>query len=238
MSAPVLEVERLVAGYGGAVAVDGASLSLAAGELLAVIGANGAGKTTLIRAIAGMVRPMAGRIRHRGQDITGWTSDRVCERGIAQVAEGRQVFPSLSVLENLRAGALLRRSRAREAANLERVMALFPRLGERRGQAAGTLSGGEQQMLAIGRCLMAEPELILFDEPSLGLAPAMVDMVFGVVRRLHAEGLPMILVEQNVRDSLEICDRALVLEGGAVVAEGPGTEMLASDRVREAYLGL
>ncbi|MFN6954318.1 MAG: ABC transporter ATP-binding protein, partial [Acetobacteraceae bacterium] len=176
MSAPVLEVERLVAGYGGAVAVDGASLSLAAGELLAVIGANGAGKTTLIRAIAGMVRPMAGRIRHRGQDITGWTSDRVCERGIAQVAEGRQVFPSLSVLENLRAGALLRRSRAREAANLERVMALFPRLAERRGQAAGTLSGGEQQMLAIGRCLMAEPELILFDEPSLGLAPAMVDM--------------------------------------------------------------
>lgn len=238
MSAPVLEVERLVAGYGGAVAVDGASLSLAAGELLAVIGANGAGKTTLIRAIAGMVRPMAGRIRHRGQDITGWTSDRVCERGIAQVAEGRQVFPSLSVLENLRAGALLRRSRAREAANLERVMALFPRLAERRGQAAGTLSGGEQQMLAIGRCLMAEPELILFDEPSLGLAPAMVDMVFGVVRRLHAEGLPMILVEQNVRDSLEICDRALVLEGGAVVAEGSGAEMLASDRVREAYLGL
>lgn len=238
MSAPVLEVERLVAGYGGAVAVDGASLSLAAGELLAVIGANGAGKTTLIRAIAGMLRPMAGRIRHRGEEITGWTSDRVCERGIAQVAEGRQVFPSLSVLENLRAGALLRRSRAREAANLERVMTMFPRLAERRRQPAGTLSGGEQQMLAIGRCLMAEPELILFDEPSLGLAPAMVDMVFGVVKRLHAEGMAMILVEQNVRDSLEICDRALVLEHGAVVAAGTGAELLASDRVREAYLGL
>ncbi|MCS6932461.1 MAG: ABC transporter ATP-binding protein [Acetobacteraceae bacterium] len=238
MSAPVLEVERLVAGYGGAVAVDGASLSVGAGELLAVIGANGAGKTTLIRAIAGMVRPMSGRIRHRGEDITGWTSDRVCERGIAQVAEGRQVFPSLSVLENLRTGALLRRSRAREAANLERVMALFPRLAERRAQAAGTLSGGEQQMLAIARCLMAEPELILFDEPSLGLAPAMVEMVFGVVRRLHAEGMAMILVEQNVRDSLEICDRAIVLEGGAVVAEGSGAELLASDRVRAAYLGL
>jgi branched-chain amino acid transport system ATP-binding protein len=238
VSAPVLEVERLVAGYGGAVAVDGASLSLAAGELLAVIGANGAGKTTLIRAIAGMLRPMAGRIRHRGEEITGWTSDRVCERGIAQVAEGRQVFPSLSVLENLRAGALLRRSRAREAANLERVMTMFPRLAERRRQPAGTLSGGEQQMLAIGRCLMAEPELILFDEPSLGLAPAMVDMVFGVVKRLHAEGMAMILVEQNVRDSLEICDRALVLEHGAVVAAGTGAELLASDRVREAYLGL
>jgi branched-chain amino acid transport system ATP-binding protein len=236
--APVLEAERLVAGYGGAVAVDGASFALGPGELLAIIGANGAGKTTLIRTIAGMVRPMAGRIRHRGEDITGWTSDRVCERGIAQVAEGRQVFPSLSVLENLRTGALLRRSRAREAANLERVMTLFPRLAERRAQPAGTLSGGEQQMLAIGRCLMAEPELIMLDEPSLGLAPAMVEMVFGVVRRLHADGVPMILVEQNVRDSLEICDRALVLEGGAVVAEGSGAELLASDRVREAYLGL
>jgi branched-chain amino acid transport system ATP-binding protein len=233
-----LEVERLVVGYGGAVAVDGASFALRQGELLAIIGANGAGKTTLIRAIAGMVLPMAGRIRHRGEDITGWTSDRVCERGVAQVAEGRQVFPSLSVLENLRTGALLRRSRARESANLDRVMTLFPRLAERRAQAAGTLSGGEQQMLAIGRCLMAEPELIMLDEPSLGLAPAMVDMVFGVVRRLHADGMPMILVEQNVRDSLEICDRALVLEGGAVVAEGTGAELLASDRVREAYLGL
>ena len=238
MSAPVLEVERLVVGYGGAVAVDGASFALRPGELLAIIGANGAGKTTLIRAIAGMVRPMSGRIRHRGEDVTGWTSDRVCERGVAQVAEGRQVFPSLSVLENLRTGALLRRSRAREAANLDRVMTLFPRLAERRAQAAGTLSGGEQQMLAIGRCLMAEPELIMLDEPSLGLAPAMVDMVFGVVRRLHADGMPMILVEQNVRDSLEICDRALVLEGGNVVAEGSGPELLASDRVREAYLGL
>jgi branched-chain amino acid transport system ATP-binding protein len=234
----VLEAERLTVGYGGAVAVDGASLSVGAGELLAVIGANGAGKTTLIRAIAGMVRPMGGSIRHRGADITGWTSDRVCERGVGQVAEGRQVFPTLSVAENLRAGALLRRARAKEAQNLDRVYALFPRLAERRAQAAGTLSGGEQQMLAIGRCLMGEPELIMFDEPSLGLAPAMVDMVFGVIRGLRAEGIPMILVEQNVRDSLEICDRALVLEGGRVVAEGTGAELLASDRVREAYLGL
>jgi branched-chain amino acid transport system ATP-binding protein len=238
MNLPVLEAEGLVAGYGGAVAVDGVSFRLAAGELLAIIGANGAGKTTLIRALAGMLRPVAGRIRHRGQDITGWTSDRVCERGIAQVAEGRQVFPSLSVLENLRTGALLRRSRARAAANLERVFALFPRLAERRAQPAGTLSGGEQQMLAIGRCLMAEPEVILFDEPSLGLAPAMVEMVFAVVQRLRSEGLAMILVEQNVRDSLEICDRALVLEAGRVVLAGTGAELLASDRVREAYLGL
>jgi branched-chain amino acid transport system ATP-binding protein len=234
----VLEAERLTVGYGGAVAVDGASLAIGAGELLAVIGANGAGKTTLIRAIAGMVRPMGGSIRHRGTDITGWTSDRVCERGVAQVAEGRQVFPTLTVVENLRAGALLRRARAREARNLDRVYALFPRLAERRAQAAGTLSGGEQQMLAIGRCLMGKPELIMFDEPSLGLAPGMVDMVFGVIRGLRAEGIPMILVEQNVRDSLEICDRALVLEGGRVVAEGTGAELLASDRVREAYLGL
>ncbi len=238
MSGPVLEVEQLVVGYGGAVAVDGASLTLRTGELLAIIGANGAGKTTLIRAIAGMVRPIEGRVRHRDVDITGWTSDRVCERGIAQVAEGRQVFPTLSVLENLRTGALLRRSRGEEARNLDRVLSLFPRLAERRAQAAGTLSGGEQQMLAIGRCLMAAPELILFDEPSLGLAPSMVDMVFGVLRRLHADGMAMILVEQNVRDSLEISDRALVLEGGRVVAGGTGTELLASDRVREAYLGL
>jgi branched-chain amino acid transport system ATP-binding protein len=148
------------------------------------------------------------------------------------------VFPSLSVLENLRTGALLRRSRARVAANLERVFTLFPRLAERRTQPAGTLSGGEQQMLAIGRCLMAEPEVILFDEPSLGLAPAMVEMVFAVVRRLRGEGLGMLLVEQNVRDSLEICDHALVLEGGRVVLAGTGAELLASDRVREAYLGL
>jgi branched-chain amino acid transport system ATP-binding protein len=238
MSVPVLEAEGLVAGYGGAVAVDGVSFRLAAGELLAIVGANGAGKTTLIRTLAGMLRPAAGRIRHRGEDITGWTSDRVCERGIAQVAEGRQVFPSLSVLENLRTGALLRRSRARVAANLERVFTLFPRLAERRTQPAGTLSGGEQQMLAIGRCLMAEPEVILFDEPSLGLAPAMVEMVFAVVRRLRGEGLGMLLVEQNVRDSLEICDHALVLEGGRVVLAGTGAELLASDRVREAYLGL
>ena len=238
MSAPVLEVERLVAGYGGAVAVDGASLSLAAGELLAVIGANGAGKTTLIRAIAGMLRPMAGRIRHRGEEITGWTSDRVCERGIAQVAEGRQVFPSLSVLENLRAGALLRRSRAREAANLERVMTMFPRLAERRRQPAGTLSGGEQQMLAIGRILRTGARLLLLDEPSEGLAPVIVQQIGRTIRELKARGFTVLLVEQNFRFAQTVADRHYVMEHGRVVDMVANADLSASLERLHEYLGV
>jgi branched-chain amino acid transport system ATP-binding protein len=202
------------------------------------VGANGAGKTSLIRAIAGMLRPARGRILFRGQDIAGWPSHLVCNLGIGQVAEGRQIFPSLSVRENLRMGAMLPRARARWAANLDRVIALFPVLAERLAQAAGTLSGGEQQMLAIGRCLMGAPELVMFDEPSLGLAPAVVQDVLRTIRDLNREGLTCLLVEQNVAVSLKLASRAYVLENGRVTLCGSGRELLDDDRVRSAYLGM
>jgi len=171
-------------------------------------------------------------------DVTGWSSHRTCEAGIGHVAEGRQVFPNLTVLENLEIGALPRRARSGEKAALDRVLAMFPRLGERRRQAAGTLSGGEQQMLAIGRCLMAQPRLVMFDEPSLGLAPAIVQEVFRIVRRLNEEGLTILLVEQNVMASLRIAHRGYVLENGRIELSGGGAELLTNDRVRQAYLGL
>jgi branched-chain amino acid transport system ATP-binding protein len=203
-----------------------------------IVGANGAGKTSLIRAIAGMQRPARGRILFRGRDIAGWPSHRVCNLGIGQVAEGRQIFPSLSVIENLQMGAMLPRARASRAATLERVMALFPVLAERLAQAAGTLSGGEQQMLAIGRCLMGAPELVMFDEPSLGLAPAVVQDVLHTIRDLNREGLTCLLVEQNVAPSLKLARRAYVLENGRIALSGTGEELLEDDRVRRAYLGL
>jgi branched-chain amino acid transport system ATP-binding protein len=205
---------------------------------VAIVGANGAGKTSLIRTIAGMHRPARGRIVLRGTDIAGLPSYRVCDLGIGQVAEGRQVFPTLTVAENLDMGALLPRARAHRERNLERVMALFPVLQERSGQAAGTLSGGEQQMLAIGRCLMGQPELVMFDEPSLGLAPAVVQTVLQTIRDLNREGLTCVLVEQNVAVSLKLASRAYVLENGRITLSGTGAELLADDRVRRAYLGM
>ncbi len=205
---------------------------------MAIVGANGAGKSSLIRTIAGIERPRAGRIRYRGQDITGWPSHKVCNLGIGQVAEGRQVFPTLSVVENLEMGAMIPRARSRMRATLEEVYALFPRLRERHDQAAGTLSGGEQQMLAIGRCLMGQPELIMFDEPSLGLAPAIVQEVFEIIGRLNARGMTIILVEQNVAASLRAARHAYVLENGRIALSGSGESLLADDRVRQAYLGL
>jgi branched-chain amino acid transport system ATP-binding protein len=185
-----------------------------------------------------MQAPRAGKILHRGIDIAGWPSHRVCDLGIGQVAEGRQVFPTLSVMENLAMGALLPRARAAKARNLERVFGMFPRLLERQHQAAGTLSGGEQQMLAIGRCLMGEPELVMFDEPSLGLAPAVVQSVLQTVADLNRDGLTCLLVEQNVAVSLRLASRAYVLENGRITLSGKGEELLADDRVRQAYLGL
>ncbi len=234
----MLEVCDIDVFYGDAQALGGVSIDVAEGQIIAIVGANGAGKTSLIRTIAGMQRPARGRIRFRGTDITGWPSHRVCNAGIGQVAEGRQVFPSLTVRENLEVAGLLRRARSRRAESLARVFAMFPILSERDRQAAGTLSGGEQQMLAIGRCLMGRPDLVMFDEPSLGLAPAIVQEVLKTIRELNRDGLTCVLVEQNVAVSLRLADRAYVLENGRITLTGTGSELLADDRVRQAYLGM
>ena len=234
----MLRIEDIDVFYGDAQALDGVSLEVPEGAIVAIVGANGAGKTSLIRTIAGMHRPARGRILYRGADIAGWPSHKVCNLGVGQVAEGRQVFPTLSVAENLAMGAMLPRARAGREQRLESIYAMFPVLAERRTQAAGTLSGGEQQMLAIGRCLMGRPQLIMFDEPSLGLAPALVQEVFRVIKRLHEEGLTIVLVEQNVAVSLKLAHRAYVLENGRIVISGRGQDLLHDDRVRQAYLGL
>ena len=238
MSGPLLQVDALDLYYGDAQALSGVSIEIAAGEVVAIVGANGAGKSSLIRAIHGIEKPAAGHVRFDGTDITGWPSHRICETGVGHVAEGRQVFPNLTVLENLEMGATLKRARAAEKATIDHVFSLFPRLAERRKQAAGTLSGGEQQMLAIGRCLMGQPRLIMFDEPSLGLAPAIVQEMFRIVRRLNEEGLTVLLVEQNVMASLKIAHRGYVLENGRIELSGSGAELLSNDLVRKAYLGL
>jgi len=233
----MLRVEGLDVYYGDVQALDGVSLEVEEGAIVAIVGANGAGKTTLIRALAGMLRPARGRIVFRGADIAGWPSHRVCNLGIGQVAEGRQVFPTLSVEENLDVGAMLPRARADRAKNRDRAFTMFPRLAERARQAAGTLSGGEQQMLAIARCLMGAPQFIMFDEPSLGLAPNIVRDVLETVRTLNGAGITCLLVEQNVAASLKLASRAYVLENGRVTLTGTGEELLADDRVRSAYLG-
>jgi branched-chain amino acid transport system ATP-binding protein len=234
----MLRVDNLDVFHGDAQALDDVSLEIGEGAVVAIVGANGAGKTSLIRAIAGMHRPARGRIAFRDIEIGGWESHRVCNLGIGQVAEGRQVFPSLSVAENLDVGAMLSRARGSRARNLERVFALFPVLAERLRQAAGTLSGGEQQMLAIGRCLMGAPELVMFDEPSLGLAPAVVQHLLRTIRDLNREGLTCVLVEQNVAVSLKLAAQAYVLENGRITLSGAGEALLADERVRRAYLGL
>jgi branched-chain amino acid transport system ATP-binding protein len=234
----MLQVEDLDVFYGDVQALDGVSLDIEQGAIVAIVGANGAGKTTLIRALAGMLPRPRGRVVFRGEDISGWPSHRVCNLGLGQVAEGRQVFPSLSVAENLDIGAMLPRARAARGRNRDRVLALFPLLAERARQAAGTLSGGEQQMLAIGRCLMGAPEMIMFDEPSLGLAPNIVRNVLATIAELNREGLTCVLVEQNVALSLKLASRAYVLENGRVTLSGSGAELLSDDRVRSAYLGL
>jgi branched-chain amino acid transport system ATP-binding protein len=234
----MLDVRNLNVFYGDAQALEDVSLSVDAGTIVAIVGANGAGKTSLIRTIGGMHRPASGHILFEGADVTGLPSHRVCDLGIGQVAEGRQIFPTLTVAENLDMGAMLPRARLKRAQNRERVQAMFPKLNDRLGQAAGTLSGGEQQMLAIARCLMGEPKLIMFDEPSLGLAPTIVHDVLQTIRDLNAAGTTCVLVEQNVAVSLKIAHRAYVLENGRVTITGTGEALLSDQRVRQAYLGI
>jgi len=234
----MLDVENISVFHGDAQALDGVSLTVEAGQIVAIVGANGAGKTSLIRTIGGMHRPASGRILFEGTDIAGLPSHRVCDLGVGQVAEGRQIFPSLTVAENLDMGAMLPRARGHRAQNRDRVQAMFPKLAQRLGQAAGTLSGGEQQMLAIARCIMGEPKLIMFDEPSLGLAPTIVHDVLKTIRDLNAGGITCVLVEQNVAVSLRIAHQAYVLENGRVTLSGSGEALLADERVRQAYLGI
>lgn len=234
----MLRVENLDVFYGDVQALDSVSLEIDEGAVVAIVGANGAGKTTLIRSLAGMLPQAHGRVVFRGMDISRWPSHRICDLGLGQVAEGRQVFPTLSVAENLDIGGMLPCARAHRGKNRERVLSMFPVLAERARQPAGTLSGGEQQMLAIGRCLMGAPQLIMFDEPSLGLAPKIVHGVLETIRELNREGITCLLVEQNVALSLKLASRAYVLENGRVTLSGTGADLLADDRVRGAYLGL
>jgi branched-chain amino acid transport system ATP-binding protein len=234
----MLSVRNLDLYYGDAQALSDVSLEVPKGAIVAIVGANGAGKTSLIRTIAGIERARSGEISFKSNPIQRLESHAICDLGIGQVAEGRQVFPSLSVLENLEVGGLLPRARAKSKQALDDVFTMFPRLGERKDQLAGTLSGGEQQMLAIGRCLMGNPELIMFDEPSLGLAPLVVQEVLHTIRVLNRRGLTILLVEQNVALSLKISSRAYVLENGRIVMSGSGEQLLHDDRVRQAYLGL
>ncbi|HEX5130266.1 MAG TPA: ABC transporter ATP-binding protein [Usitatibacter sp.] len=233
----MLALQQLQVAYGGIRAVKGIDLEVGAGELVCLIGANGAGKTTTLKAITGLVRAAAGRIVYDGQDLAGQRVHEIARRGLAMVPEGRGVFPQLTIQENLSMGAYAREDRAAVQADVERVFTLFPRLKERRGQTAGTLSGGEQQMLAMARALMSRPKLLLLDEPSMGLAPLMVERIFEVVRQIAAEGVTLLLVEQNARLALEASHRGYVLDGGLVTISGASRELLHDPRVREAYLG-
>ena len=233
----ILNVSQLRAGYGAVEVLRGVDLTVNAGETVALLGSNGAGKTTLNGVLSGLVKARSGHVNFEGQDITGWHARKVVQVGLIHVPEGRKVFPNLSVLENLSLGAFTR-GRERRDANLEKIFGIFPRLRERVKQLAGTLSGGEQQMLAIGRGLMAEPQLLIFDEPSLGLSPLLVEEMFTLIGQLKANGLAVLLVEQNVGQSLEIADRAYVMENGAIRFSGKPAELLASDTLRQAYLGM
>jgi branched-chain amino acid transport system ATP-binding protein len=233
----VLEVRGLKVAYGQILAVKGIDLSIRERELVALIGANGAGKTTTLKAFAGMIPPAAGEIRYLGRPVTGKPSFELVREGLALVPEGRQVFGKLTVEENLELGAYARRDSPGIQQDLERVYVLFPRLKERRRQTAGTLSGGEQQMLAIGRALMSRPKLLLLDEPSMGLAPLMVQRIFEVIREISREGVTLLLVEQNARLALELADRGYVMESGFITLSGPGVELLGNPQVRHAYLG-
>ena len=233
----LLSLQQLQVAYGGIRAVKGLDLEVGAGELVCLIGANGAGKTTTLKAITGLVRPAAGRIVYDGQDIAGQRVHEIARRGLAMVPEGRGVFAQLTIQENLSMGAYARNDRAAVQADIERVFALFPRLKERRTQTAGTLSGGEQQMLAMARALMSRPKLLLLDEPSMGLAPLMVERIFEVVRQIAAEGVTLLLVEQNARLALEASHRGYVLDGGLITISGEARALLVDPRVREAYLG-
>tara|TARA_R110002012_G_scaffold89630_4_gene219809 strand:+ start:763 stop:1464 length:702 start_codon:yes stop_codon:yes gene_type:complete len=233
----MLEVTDLKAGYGQAKVLHGVSLKIREGELVALLGSNGAGKSTLNNNISGLYKPFAGSIRFEGIEIAGARSEEIVDRGLIQVPEGRRVFPNMSVRENLELGSY-RRATPNRARNIDRVVEIFPRLKERFDQYAGTLSGGEQQMLAIGRGLMAEPRLLILDEPSLGLSPLLVEEMFALIQKLRAEGLAIFLVEQNVVQSLEIADRAYVMENGLITVEGPAQDLMHDEELRRSYLGM
>jgi len=237
VSLPLLRLDAVQAGYGDLTAVRDVSLEVRPGEIVALIGANGAGKTTTLRAICGLVPLRGGRVELDAVSIGGRPPSAIVAGGIAHVPEGRQLFPTMTVRENLELGARTPESRRLRAESLERVIALFPRLGERRGQLAGTLSGGEQQMTAIGRALMARPRLLLLDEPSLGLAPVVVTSIFENLRAINQDGVTILLVEQNVLRALRLSHRAYVLENGAIALEGPSPQLLTNEAVKRAYLG-
>ena len=238
MTAPLLDVQGVAFAYEGAIAVDGVSLSVSPGEAMALLGANGAGKSTTVKLVAGVLRPQRGRLIFDGADVSALPSHAVVERGVTLVPEGRLVFPRLSVIENLQMGAYPRRAKANYAANLERVFALFPRLADRRSQAAGSMSGGEQQMVAIARGMMSDPRLLILDEPSLGLMPKAVNELFALIQTIRESGIALILVEQNVFQALEVVDRAYVLEKGRATLTGTGRELMHNDMVRKSFLGL
>jgi branched-chain amino acid transport system ATP-binding protein len=233
----LLEVDRLVARYGRITALQDVSLHVEEGEIVTLIGANGAGKTTTLRTISGLVRPASGTIRFAGRDITRLAPNDIVRAGIGHSPEGRRVFPRMTVRENLELGAYTRHAKPEIAEDLERVFVIFPRLKERYEQKAGTMSGGEQQMLAIGRALMSRPKLLLLDEPSLGLSPKLVQTIFEVIRDINARGTTILLIEQNARQALAVAARGYVLEVGAIAHEGAAAELAASEAVRAAYLG-
>jgi branched-chain amino acid transport system ATP-binding protein len=233
----MLEISDLRAGYGGTEVLRGLSLSVNKGEVVAVLGSNGVGKTTLNKVLSGVMPARSGSIRFNGEDISGVSAKRVVEAGLIHVPEGRKIFPNLTILENLELGGYCRPRSVRKA-NIEKVFAIFPRLKERTSQYAGTMSGGEQQMLAIGRGLMGEPKLLILDEPSLGLSPLLVEEMFSLIRRLSDDGLPIMLVEQNVVQSLELASRAYILENGAVALSGDAEKLRADPELKRAYLGL
>ncbi len=231
----MLKVENLQVNYGGIQAVRGISFEVPDGEIVTLIGANGAGKSTTLRSIIGLVPPREGSVLYNGEELRGKSTAEIVARGITLVPEGRRVFPDLTVEENLRIGAYLRKDDLR--GDLEWVYELFPRLRERHWQAAGTLSGGEQQMLAVGRALMSRPKLVMMDEPSLGLAPIVVQQIFEIIRKIHEEGVTVLLIEQNANMALHAADMGYVMETGTIILSGPGKELLADPRVRAAYLG-
>ena len=233
----MLRIDDLKVRYGGIEAVKGISLTVPEGKIVTLIGANGAGKSTTLRTIAGLVKPAEGRIRLQAEDLTGLSPDKIVSKGITLVPEGRRVFPDLTVLENLKIGAYLRKDNDGLENDLEWVFELFPRLKERSWQAAGTLSGGEQQMLAVGRALMSRPKLIMMDEPSLGLAPIVVRGIFDIIKEINRKGVTVLLIEQNANMALQVADVGYVLETGRITLTGPGRKLLANEQVKKAYLG-
>ena len=237
MAEPMLKIDDINVYYGAIHAIKGISLTVNQGEIVTLIGANGAGKSTTLRTISGLLKPKTGSITFQGQDIAGTPAHKIVGLGISQVPEGRRIFTEMTVMENLDLGAFIRKDKDGIAADKKRVFELFPRLEERQDQVAGTLSGGEQQMLATGRALMTDPKIVLMDEPSMGLSPLLVKEIFAIIEELHKSGITILLVEQNAKMALAVSDRAYVLETGTISMEGKASDLAADDRVRKAYLG-